>query len=87
MDSEFIQKNYDCFRQNLKDMIKVNSLRKKVPMIKTTLEKVRKIGEKKYKGKDYLVPKASKFYQSNDSKSQDEFMQTHRSYNRNNVTY
>lgn len=47
-------------------MIKVNSLRKKVPMIKTALDKVRKIGEKKYKGKDYLVPKASKFYARND---------------------
>ena len=67
-------------------MIKVNSLRKKVPLIKTALSKVRKIGEKKYRGKDYLVPKASKFHQRND-RSQDEFMQTHRSYNRNNVTY
>ena len=67
-------------------MIKVNSLRKKVPLIKTTLEKVRKIGDKKYKGKDYCLPKASKFYKCN-NKSQEEFMQTHRSYNRNNVGY
>ena len=87
MDSEFTQKNYDGFRYNLKEMIKVNSLRKKVPTIKIVMEKVKKIGEKKYKGKDYLVPKASKFYRSNDTKSQDEFLQTHRSYNRNNVVY
>ncbi len=51
------------------------------------MEKVRKIGEKKYKGKEYLVPKASKFYQRSGDKSQDEFMQSHKSYNRNNVTY
>ena len=68
-------------------MIKVNSLRKKVPVIKKALDKVKKIGEKKYRGKDYLVPKASKFYHRGNNKSQEEFMQTHRSYNRNNVTY
>ena len=52
-------------------MIKINSLRRKVPVIKTALEKVRRIGEKKYRGKDYFVPKASKFFQSNGNKSQD----------------
>jgi hypothetical protein len=86
MDTEYPQNNYSGFRKSLKDMIKVNSLRKKVPVIKTALEKVRKIGEKKYKGKDYCLPKASKFCHGG-NRSQEEFMQTHRSYNRNNVTY
>jgi len=70
MDSEFTQKNYDNFRITLKDMIKVNSLRKKVPLIKKTLEKVRIIGDKKYQGIDYCLPKASKFYRCN-NKSQE----------------
>lgn len=68
-------------------MIKVNSLRRKVPMIKINLEKVRKIGDKKYEGKEYFVPKASKFHNYSNDRSQDEFMLTHRSYNRNNVAF
>ena len=87
MDSSYTQNNYDGFRRSLKEMIKVNSLRKKVPVIKTALKKVRNLGEKKYRGNDYFVPKASKFYQRSGNKSQEEFLQSHRSYNRNNVGY
>jgi hypothetical protein len=43
-DAEFTQKNYDAFRKNLKEMIKINPLRKKVPLIKRALGKVDRIG-------------------------------------------
>ncbi len=36
-DGEYVQKNYEIFRNNVKDMIKVNRLRKHVPMIKKAL--------------------------------------------------
>ena len=36
-DSEYVQKNYEVFRNNVKEMIKVNTLRKHVPMIKQAL--------------------------------------------------
>jgi len=39
-DNEFTQKNYDLFRNNLKEMIKINPLRKKVSAIKKVLTKV-----------------------------------------------
>lgn len=68
-------------------MNKVNSLRRKMPLIKTALEKSRMIGDKTYRGKDYMLPKASKFYQRDGNRSQDEFMQSHKSFNRNNVVY
>lgn len=43
-DSELTQKNYDVFRNNVKEMIKINSLRKKVPLIKRALGKIDRIG-------------------------------------------
>jgi hypothetical protein len=46
-----------------------------------------RIGDKKYEGKEYFVPKASKFHNYSNDRSQDEFMLTHRSYNRNNVAF
>lgn len=58
-----------------------------MPLIKIALDKTRKIGEKAYRGKDYLLPKASKFYQRSGDRSQDEFLQSHKSFNRNNVAY
>lgn len=68
-------------------MIKVNTLRKKVPMIKSNLDKALRIGEKKFRGNNYLIPKASKFHLYSKERSQDEFVLTHRSFNRNNITY
>lgn len=86
-DNEFTQKNHEAFRHNLKEMIKVNSLRKKVPIIKHVLSKVARIGEKTYRGKDYCLPKASKFHIHAAQPSQEEFLMSHRSFNRNNVGY
>jgi len=37
IDYEYTQKNYDHFRTDLKEMIKINALRKKVPIIKNNL--------------------------------------------------
>lgn len=86
-DSEFIQKNYDSFRNNLKEMIKVNSLRKSVPLIKQALNKVEKVGERTYRGKDYCLPRASKYHFRTSGKSREECLLSHRSFNRNNVAY
>lgn len=59
-----------------------------MPIIKSAMGKVRLIGQKKYKGKDYLVPKASKFYRrAGGDRSHDEIIQSHKSYNRNNVAF
>jgi hypothetical protein len=68
-------------------MIKVNTLRKKVPMIKNNLEKALKIGDKKFKGLNYFIPKASKFHLYSKERSQDEFVLTHRSFNRSNINH
>lgn len=68
-------------------MIKINALRKKVPMIKNNLQRTFKIGEKKFKGNNYIIPKASKFHLNNKERSQDEFMLTHRSFNRSNINH
>jgi hypothetical protein len=43
-------------------MIKIKELKKKVPLIKQVLHKSAKIANKKYCGKVYFVPKASKFH-------------------------
>jgi hypothetical protein len=50
-DSGFVQKNYENFRTNVKEMIKVNSLRKNVPTIKRALAKAERVGERSYCGK------------------------------------
>ena len=42
-------------------MIKIKELKKKLPLIKYVMSKSGKIGFKKYSGKVYFVPKASKF--------------------------
>lgn len=50
-DNEFVQKNYESFRNNVKEMIKVNSLRKNVPMVKQALTRAEKVGERTYCGR------------------------------------
>lgn len=86
-DSEFVQKNYDSFRNNLKEMIKVNSLRKNVPLVKQALTRAEKVGERIYRGKDYCLPRASKYHSRTNGKSREECLLSHRSFNRNNVSY
>lgn len=86
-DSEFVQKNYDTFRNNLKEMIKVNTLRKSVPLVKQALSRAEKVGKRSYRGKEYCLPRASKYHLRNSDKSREECLLSHRSFNRNNVTY
>lgn len=86
-DGEFTQKNYDVFRKNLKEMIKINPLRKKVPLIKRTLVKIDKIGEKIDRCKDYRVTQPSRYYSKTSGRCQEEFLMSHKSFNRNNVPY
>jgi hypothetical protein len=86
-DNEFTQKNYDVFRNNLKEMIKINPLRKKVPLIKRALIKIDRIGEKTDCCKDYRVPHPSRYYSKTSGRCQEEFLMSHKSFNRNNVPY
>lgn len=82
-----MQKNYEGFRNNVKEMIKVNSLRKKVPMIKRVITRAEKIGERSYLGREYCIPRASKYHSKSNERSREEFLMSHRSFNRNNLPY
>lgn len=57
-----------------------------MPLIKQVVAKAGRIGHKNYSGQ-YQLLKASKYCQPSGERSQDEFLQSHKSFNRNNVTY
>lgn len=53
----------------MKEMIKSNSLRKKVPMIKRVVTRAEKIGERSYLGREYCIPRASKYHNKSNERS------------------
>lgn len=85
-DDLYVQKNYDIFRKDISQLIKVGSLRKKVPIIKKAIHKVETIGSKKYSGLHYYVPQASKFRSKGYENRREEVLVSHRSHNRNELS-
>ncbi len=68
-------------------MIKIDSLRDKIPIMKKAVGKCEDIGKKKYSGNNYVVPKASLFNNKESLACQDEIFVSHRSLNRGSLSY